>query len=66
MSNAMRTVFREGHIVLLDQVKIPEGTELRVTPVAEDTDFWLQVSAVALKDVWDNSEDDVYAELLKK
>jgi len=28
-------------------------------------DFWLKTSEPALKAIWDNPEDDVYAELLK-
>ena len=28
-------------------------------------DFWLKASESSLKAIWDNPEDDVYAELLK-
>lgn len=29
-------------------------------------DFWLAASENSLNEIWDNEEDDVYAELLKK
>ena len=31
----------------------------------EDREFWLLASIPAMKEIWDNPEDDVYAELLK-
>jgi hypothetical protein len=31
----------------------------------DDREFWLLVSMSALKEIWDNPEDEVYAELLK-
>lgn len=64
--NAVRAIMRNGQIELLDKVKIPEGTELMLTPISDDPDFWLKVSENSLKEIWDNPEDDVYAELLKK
>ena len=30
----------------------------------DDNDFWLNASEQSLKAIWDNSEDDVYAEEL--
>ncbi len=32
----------------------------------EDADFWLAASEDSLKEIWDNEEDDIYAELLEK
>jgi hypothetical protein len=62
----IRAIVREGRIELLEKVEIPEGTEVLVTPLSDDPDFWLNASERSLGSVWDNSEDDVYAELLKK
>ena len=31
-----------------------------------DDKFWQSASEESLKEIWDNEEDDVYAELLKK
>jgi hypothetical protein len=66
MLNTIRAVVREGKIELLEQVEIPEGTEVLVTPLINEPDFWLNASESALDSLWDNSEDDVYAELLEK
>jgi hypothetical protein len=62
----IRAIVREGKIELLEEVEIPEGTEVIVTPLTDDSDFWLNVSESSLDSVWDNTEDDVYAELLEK
>lgn len=32
----------------------------------EDTLFWLQASRVSLDTIWDNTEDDIYAQLLEE
>jgi hypothetical protein len=65
MLNTIRAIVREGRIELLEDVDIPEGTEVLVTPLTE-TEFWLSASETAFNSVWDNSEDDVYATLLKE
>lgn len=58
---------RQGKIELLESLEIPEGTKVLVTLLSEDeTDFWLQTSQVSLNAIWDNTEDDVYDQLLQK
>ena len=66
MSNAIRAIVREGKIELLEKVEIPEGTEVLVTPLVDEPQFWLGASESSLDQLWDNSEDDVYAELLEE
>ena len=66
MSDSIRAIMREGRIELLEKVEIPEGTEVLVTPLVEETDFWLKASENSLDAIWDNSGDDVYAELLEE
>jgi predicted DNA-binding antitoxin AbrB/MazE fold protein len=66
MPNTIRAVVREGKIELLEKVEIPEGTEVLITPLIDEPNFWLNASASSLDSIWDNSEDDVYAELLEK
>jgi hypothetical protein len=65
MLNTIRAIVREGSIELLEDIEIPEGTEVLVTPLME-TEFWLSASETALNSIWDNSEDDVYATLLEE
>ena len=62
----IRAIVREGRIELLEEVEIPEGTEVLVTPLDNESKFWLNASESSLDSVWDNAEDDVYAELLEK
>lgn len=67
MINTIWAVVRDGKIVPLEDVRVPEGTRALVTLLPEeDTGFWLAVSESALSEVWSNTEDDVYAELLEK
>jgi len=61
-----RAVVQHGRIELLENVRLPEGAKVLVTFLPDDdTAFWLGVSQSALDTIWNNEEDDVYAELLK-
>lgn len=62
----IRAIVREGRIELLEEMKIPDGTEVLITPLPDESKFWLTASEGSLDSVWDNAEDDVYAELLEK
>lgn len=66
MLNTIRAIVREGKIELLENVAIPEGTEVLITPLIDEEGFWLNASESSLDSVWNNSENDVYAELLEK
>lgn len=65
MLNTVRAIVREGKIEILEDIEIPDGVEVLVTPLVDGPEFWLKVSEVGLDRVWDNTEDDVYAELLE-
>ncbi len=55
---------RQGKIELVESVNLPKGAKVKVTLLANDeTEFWIQSSQMALDVVWDNSDDDVYAQL---
>ncbi len=64
MLNTIRAIIKEGKIELLEEIDIPEGTEVLVTPLIDETDFWLKASRPVIDTVWDNEDDNVYAELL--
>ena len=66
MMNTVKAVIREGRIELLEQVDIPEGTEVLVTILSDEAGFWLRASESSLASVWDNEEDDIYEQLLKR
>lgn len=57
----------DGHIELADKIALPEGTRVLVTVLPDDEDqFWLRASESSLATVWDNAEDDAYAQLLEE
>ena len=67
MINTIWAVIRDGKIVPLQDVNVPDGTRALVTLLPEDeADFWLAAGESSLSEVWGNTEDDVYAELLEK
>ena len=56
---------RQGKIELLESEELPEGIRVLVTVLPDDeTEFWQTASQPSLDVVWDNTEDNVYAELL--
>ena len=56
-----------GQIQLTEQVELPEGTKLLVTVLPDDENqFWLDASQTSLASIWDNAEDDAYAQLLEE
>jgi hypothetical protein len=60
------TVHR-GQIHLSEELDLPEGTKLLVTVLPEEEDqFWLGASETPLAAIWDNAEDDGYAQLLEE
>jgi hypothetical protein len=66
MLQTLWATIRQGKIELLESTELPEGTRVLVTLLPEDDGFWLQASQSSLDAVWDNTEDDVYAQLLQK
>jgi hypothetical protein len=67
MLKTLWATVRQGKIELLESAELPEGTRVLVTLLPNDEDaFWLQASQASLDEVWDNTEDDVYAQLLQK
>ncbi|MGL5510512.1 MAG: hypothetical protein ACRDB1_12905 [Microcoleaceae cyanobacterium] len=58
---------KQGKIELLESADLEEGMQVLVTFIPDNqSEFWLQASQLSLDKVWDNTEDDIYAELLKK
>ncbi|MEK6335925.1 MAG: diguanylate cyclase [Acidobacteriota bacterium] len=66
MQERIRAVVNEGRIEPLEKLDMPDGTEVLVTALSNGADFWLKASEPSIKAVWDNPEDDVYAELLER
>jgi len=67
MLKTLWATVRQGKIELLESGELPEGTRVLVTLLPDDeTEFWLQTSQVSLDTIWDNNEDNIYAQLLEK
>lgn len=67
MLKTVWATIREGKIELLESSDLPEEAKVLVTLLPdEEAEFWLQASQTSLDTVWNNSEDDVYAQLLQK
>jgi hypothetical protein len=68
MLKTLWAVVKKERIQLLEKERIPEGTRVLVTllPKDEDVQFWQGTGQASVDAVWDNAEDEVYAELLKK
>lgn len=65
MLNTIWATVRDGKIELLEPLELQEGTRLLVTLMEDaESNFWLQASQSTLDEIWDNEEDDIYAELL--
>ena len=65
MLKTLWATVRQGKIELLELSELPEGAKVLVTVLPdEEAEFWLQASQTSLDTVWDNTSDDVYAQLL--
>jgi hypothetical protein len=65
MPKTFWATFSKGKVELLERIDVPDGTRVLVTILPDDdTEFWLQASQSSIDPVWNNSEDDVYAQLL--
>jgi hypothetical protein len=66
MLKTLWATVQKGKIELLEASELPEGSRILVTILASDyeSEFWIQASQKSLDAVWDNPEDDVYAQLL--
>jgi hypothetical protein len=57
--------FLQGKVELSEPITVPDGTRILVTILPDDeNEFWLKASQTSLAAVWDNDEDDIYAQLL--
>ncbi|MGB3640211.1 MAG: hypothetical protein WBA39_21940 [Rivularia sp. (in: cyanobacteria)] len=68
MLKAVWAIVRNGKVELLEDIQLSVGSKVLVTLISDEDEeqFWLTTSEKALDKVWDNQEDDIYAELLKK
>jgi hypothetical protein len=66
MMQTLWAVIHGGRIELAEPAELPEGANVLVTLLPEnDSRFWVDASQKSLAAIWDNAEDDAYAQLLK-
>jgi hypothetical protein len=66
MLQSLWATVQDGQIQLAEHLDLPEGTKLLVTVLPDNEDeFWLGASGASLAVIWDNAEDDAYAQLLE-
>ncbi len=62
----IEAVVKNGQIVPVGEVDLEEGSRVLVTlSNGDDRGFWLAATEHSLKSIWDNEDDDIYAELLE-
>ena len=68
MTQTFEAIYENGRLVLLKPLPLPENCHVRVTIETGDADreAWLKLSEKSLAEVWNNANDDVFNELLKK
>lgn len=67
MLNTVRAVIRDGKVEFAEKIDVPDGTEFLVTIIPDDdAEFWFKVSQSSLGPIWENPEDDLYADLLEE
>jgi hypothetical protein len=66
MQEPIRAIITEGKIQPLEELALPEGTEVLVTVAPNGDELWLRASSSSLDPIWNNHEDDVYGELLER
>ncbi len=65
MINTIEAIVKDGQFVPIKSISLPDGTKAIVTIMGdEDNDFWMSASEESLDAIWNNNEDDIYAELL--
>ena len=64
MADTALAIIKDGKIEMLEQIELPEGKKVLITMLPDDHTFWQDASQNTLKKIWDNKEDDVYAQLL--
>ena len=67
MITTVKSKYKQGKVLLDDSLDIPENCVIYVSYLSNSKDsFYLKASEQALSNIWDNSEDDIYEQLLQK
>jgi len=66
MIHTFQATYNQGQIKINEDVDIPDNSTIFVSfNDSLKDDFFLKASEISLDKIWNNSEDDVYEQLLK-
>lgn len=67
MLTTVPAIVENNQIKLLEEIPLETGQKLLVTFLTDpESHFWMTTSQSSLEPIWDNKEDDVYAQLLER
>ncbi len=72
MTATVDAIYEKGTLRLLSPLALPENSQVRVCiePSASPDDaeraIWLKLSEKVLTEAWDNSEDEIFNDLLQR
>jgi predicted DNA-binding antitoxin AbrB/MazE fold protein len=68
MTTTIEAIYENGKLTLPRPLPLPEKSHVRLTIESGDTEreAWLKLSEDSLTRAWDNTDDDVFNELLSK
>lgn len=67
MLKTFKTQYKKGKILLIKDISIPEDAIIFVSfKDNQKEEIFLNASESSLDKVWNNNEDDIYEQLLKK
>lgn len=65
MMSTVWAVVKDGQILPDEPIDLVDGQRVLVTILSdEEIGFWMDAASGSVDAIWDNEEDDVYAELL--
>lgn len=66
MLTTVQAIVENNQIKLLEEIQLEAGQKLLVTFLTDpESQFWIRASQSSLDTIWDNEEDEVYAQLLE-
>jgi hypothetical protein len=67
MPQTIWATIQQGKVQLTEPLDLPDGIRVLITILPDDeTNFWDNASQPSLDAIWNNNEDDVYAQLLQE
>jgi predicted DNA-binding antitoxin AbrB/MazE fold protein len=70
MTTAVEAIYEDGKLRLLQPLSLPEHTHVRLSvetlPDDPERAAWLAQSERRLREIWENSADDIFNELLTR